>query len=264
MTFKIQPLECWNLSSPGGLRRRWDLRDRNLLARATALRPPATLTEHPMTIEPGHALHDHLGALSVTVPAGVPYEGRVDGALQAWGSSPRTAELLPVGGTFALRPYVTPLRAPARVAIDAGPGANRDRLGLYRDSGDGWEFLGADLDSTGHRVTAESKHFGRFALFRDVRGPRVKLARPPRHGDSGPYSRWALEAALDEHGSGVAAKGSYMVVDGTRVPAEWDAEKDTLRWRPLLPPKRGPHRVEVVAADRAGNVSRARGRFVLE
>lgn len=269
-TFEIRPRECFIVGAPPSSPHPkapepfWQLRDRSLLLRLPALRPPATLTEHPITVEPGHALHDHLGAFSVTVPAGVPYEGKVVGAIEAWERSPRTAELLPVGGTFALRPYVTPLRAPARVAIDAGPGANRDRLGLYRDSGDGWEWLGADLDSTGHRVTGESKHFGRFALFRDVKAPRIKLAKPPRHAVAGPYSRWALEAALDEHGSGVAARASYMVVDGARVPAEWDAEKDTLRWRPLRPPQRGAHRVEVVAADHAGNVSRTRGRFVLE
>jgi hypothetical protein len=53
-------------------------------------------------------------------------------------------------------------------------------------------------------------------------------------------------------------------VDGARGPSEWDAEEKTLRWRPRRAPKPGAHRYTVVVADRAGNVTRSSGTFVLD
>jgi hypothetical protein len=47
------------------------------------------------------------------------------------------------------------------------------------------------------------------------------------------------------------------------MPAEWDGEKEVLRWRPLRAPRAGTHRFTVVARDHAGNERRASGRFVM-
>ncbi|TMQ50182.1 MAG: hypothetical protein E6K72_11670 [Candidatus Eisenbacteria bacterium] len=76
--------------------------------------------------------------------------------------------------------------------------------------------------------------------------------------------RWQLEAVLTDAGSGVDPRASAFEVDGARVPSEWDAEENTLRWRPRVPPAPGTHRFTVVAADRAGNVARSSGTFVLD
>ena len=108
-------------------------------------------------------------------------------------------------------------------------------------------------------VTAETGRLGTFALFRDTTAPRVALQRAPKSAATKPYSRWALEAAVTEEGSGVDARGSWLEVDGARVPTEWDPEAGRLRWRPARPPRRGAHQVLVVAADRAGNVAKTRG-----
>jgi hypothetical protein len=73
-----------------------------------------------------------------------------------------------------------------------------------------------------------------------------------------------LEARITEEGSGVDARGSAFVVDGRRVPSEWDAVENTLRWRPLRRPASGRHELEIVVADRAGNVRRRHAGFVLD
>jgi len=47
------------------------------------------------------------------------------------------------------------------------------------------------------------------------------------------------------------------------VPSEFDSPKNVLRWKPLKRPAHGAHTFTVVVADRAGNVTRRSGRFVI-
>ena len=178
---------------------------------------------------------------------------------------------------FALGPALTPLRRPLRVGIEAAGLRRRPAGGgaratggesaattLYRDTGDGWESLGADLEWREGWIGAETRALGRFALFRDAAAPRIRLLPPSRVAGVGPAVRWALEARITEEGSGVDARASYFVVDGRRVPSEWDAVANTLRWRPLRRPASGRHELEVVVADRARNVRRRHASFVLD
>jgi hypothetical protein len=142
--------------------------------------------------------------------------------------------------------------------------ADTARVGLYRRDADGWSHLGARRSADGSGIEAESRRLGTFALLADTLAPRIARIAPPRAAAAGRYSRWALEARLTEEGSGVDARASGFEVDGVRVPSEWDAEERTLRWRPLRAPSAGEHRYTVVVADRAGNVSRSSGSFVLD
>jgi hypothetical protein len=173
-----------------------------------------------------------------------------------------TSALVAVGGGWAVMPSTLPLRRAARIGIVAPVGASLDRIGLYRRDGSRWQYVGAHVDSSSGAVSGESRALGRFALFRDQVPPRATLLRtaaaPARPG---PYSRWAVEASADDAGSGIDASASYLKIDGRRVPTEWDPEAGRLRWRPLRPPAAGAHDVVVVAADRAGNTTRAVGKF---
>jgi len=67
-----------------------------------------------------------------------------------------------------------------------------------------------------------------------------------------------------EEGSGVDGRESFFRVDGRRVPCEWDEPRDLLVWRPLAPPPAGTHRYELELRDRAGNVRRLSGSFVID
>jgi hypothetical protein len=165
---------------------------------------------------------------------------------------------------YALEPALTPLRKAMRVSLAGLPGDGPPGVALYRDVGEGWEWIGADRDAKTSRMSAETRQLGCFALFRDVEAPRITLRAPPRRPPGGPYPRWALEATLADEGSGVDARASCFVVDGRRVPSEWDAVAGTLRWRPLRAPARGRHDVVVVASDRAANRRRQHGHFVLD
>ncbi len=206
-------------------------------------------------------------------PAGVSPQWRLpragafetDLVLAAPLAAPRdSGELVAVGAPAALLPASLPLRRPASVSLVLPAGAAHEHVGLFDDAGEGWEFVSADFDSASRRVSGETRQLGRFALFTDTRGPRVTPKRAPRHAALKPYSHWALEAKLEDRGSDVDPRGSHFVVDGHRMPSEWDGSVGILRWRPLRKPAPGRHRYEIVAVDRTGNVTRRSAIFVID
>jgi len=171
-------------------------------------------------------------------------------------------ELAERSDVLELIPLTLRLRKPLRVEWGAAKSAAN--VGLYSDDGDGWGWIGSPSDSASGRRVGETRHFGRFALFADTLAPRLTPLRAPSHALGGPYSRWALETRVREEGSGVDVRAAWVEVDGRRMPAEWDGEKEVLRWRPFHAPKPGTHRFTVVVRDRAGNEGRASGHFVMK
>jgi hypothetical protein len=218
---------------------------------------------HEIEIEPAtNGSHGASGPLTWSIPEDGLFEPAALVA-ESLGRPAATSELEPLGETVAIHPDELAMRKPidVRFRYEKTPPSN---AGLFRDSGSGWSWVTGHYDSTRHAFESDSRHLGRFAIFRDVRAPRIGKVTRPRRAPSGPYSRWALEARLEDHGSEVDARASCFVVDGKRVPSEWDDDASTLRWRPLAPPGRGSHRFRVLAVDRAGNQRSSSGTFVLD
>jgi hypothetical protein len=211
---------------------------------------------------------DSSGDLSWTIPPDGLFEPAVF-VVERAAKPKRTEELEPLGEAWTLHPRSHPLRKvltlrlrlPGAAAPAHAPPAD---AGLYREGSDGWELIRSRFDAAGRFFEGETRRIGRFALFRDVQPPRIARLAPARKAPAGPYNRWALEARITEDGSGLDGRASGFIVDGKRVPSEWDAEERVLRWRPLTPPRAGRHRYEVAVQDRAGNAARAGGTFVLD
>ncbi len=218
----------------------------------------------------------HLVAFEAVVPGEqglpafrwtIPRDGLFEPAVflaESLGAMRGTRELVPLGLAYALHPIMTPMRGAMRVGISAPPQPVPRGTALYRDQGDGWEWVGAAFDSARNLIGGDTRRLGAFALFADTLGPRIAPLAPAAHAVPAPYNRWALEARLTEEGSGVDARASGFEVDGARVPSEWDAEEQTLRWRPHHAPSKGTHRFTVFAHDRAGNAALRSGTFVLD
>lgn len=180
------------------------------------------------------------------------------------GTGSRAQGLVAAGERVHVRPEDLPLRRPLLVTLPVATGET-SKLGVYRRrAGGAWEWMGARRDAAARLISAESGLPGEFAALRDTLAPFVRVAPPSRSAPRGAYSRWQLVARVVERGSGLDAAESAFVVDGARVPTEWDPEKRELRWRPLTPPAAGTHRWQVRAVDRAGNVASRRGTFVLD
>jgi len=204
------------------------------------------------------------------------------------GTESAAGDLVPIGRAIHIGPDWMPFRVPFSLRASVPVQAPDQQLGLYVRRDSGWELLATEPDTTRMRPApgaqregevwlqrpadewarpswiAHPTHLGQFAFFYDSIAPRVTPLRPPHHrGAAKPYSHWALEARFTEAGSGVDSRASYFIVDGSRRPSEWDGVHQRLRWKPLHAPRVGSHHYVVVAADRAGNVSRASGAFVI-
>jgi hypothetical protein len=198
-------------------------------------------------------LREHAGARTLKLPAGALFEAATLVAFVI--PLEPTGELEPIGDAWRVEPERLPLEHSVLVSAPMAPGTSRRGVGLYRRSEGEWQWIGGAGDSSARTLSATTGQLGAFALFRDTRAPRVPRWIVARDSTARPYSRWALEATLEEAGSGVSARASWIEVDGRRVPTEWDPEAGCLRWRPVAAPAPGEHRVRIVAADRAGNVA---------
>ena len=178
--------------------------------------------------------------------------------------APGTLELVPLTDEYAMEPADLPLREGIGVRIATRAPLDA-RAGLYvRDEDGGWSYVGGRDAKDGTVVAGETRVLGSFAAFADTVAPRLRALRPLRRAPRVPYSQWALRARVTESGSGLDTRGTFFTVDGRRVPTESDAPRDLLVWRPLAPPARGTHRYVLEARDRAGNVRRVSGTFVLD
>jgi hypothetical protein len=217
----------------------------------------------PLALVPRRALRERRGRWTLEVPENAVFEPG-EAAIAVLPAPAAAGELTPEGPACALLPDRLPLRVPATLRLEPSTTGRAPTLGVYRESEEGWEWVSSRIDSVSGARIAESRRAGRFALFHDRLAPRITLGAPARVPVRAPYPRWSLEAGLEDAGSGVVARESWLEIDGIRVPSEWDPEKGVLRWTPLHAPSAGTHRVEVIARDRAGNVRRSHGTFVLD
>jgi len=214
------------------------------------------------TVAPDRASRAEHHGRRLDVPAGAVFEPAVV-LFHPSGMPAASAELIPLTVAFSAEPATLPMRGPARLILPL-EGTRARGVGVYREGEDGWEWVGATLDTTRGTAEFESRRLGRFALLRDATAPRVALAKARKRPGKTAYNRWAIEARITEQGSGLDARASYLIVDGKRMATEWDSEARVLRWRPRRVPAAGRHRVTVVAVDRAGNQTRTPGSFVLD
>ncbi|MEO5618567.1 MAG: M23 family metallopeptidase [Candidatus Eisenbacteria bacterium] len=175
-----------------------------------------------------------------------------------------TAELAPVSDQFRIEPTELPLRSGIQLRLDPRRGELDARTGLYLSNGSGWDWIGGRDTNRPSAVSGDSRRLGSFAALVDTLAPRVTPLRTSRRRLPGAYPRWALRARVAEYGSGLDVRGSFFAVDGRRVPSEFDAVRQTLQWIPISRPAKGAHRYTLEVRDRAGNLRRHSGTFVLD
>jgi len=198
-----------------------------------------------------------------TLAEGATFDREIVFAEDGGAPPPPGPELVAISPAHHLLPETLPLRKPVAVTLSRLDLRDRSHYGLFVDGGEDWGWVPATFDSVHGVARGETRQLGWYEVLADTSAPRIGA---PRSAGSryGPYPRWAIEAVLEERGSGVDARQSWIEFDGVRRPSEWDPEAAVLRWRPVARPAKGTHRVEVVATDKAGNVRRRTASLVLD
>jgi hypothetical protein len=154
-----------------------------------------------------------------------------------------------------LAPWAAPLREDLTASWSLPADISRQGLALMRRGNGAWDFVGADSGGTG--IQGRLGSLETLAVVRDRVPPRVRIE------DVAPSRRPQLRASIQDDGVGVTWSDLIMRLDGRPVIAEWDPDAGRLlgQLRTSLTP--GRHELTVEAADRVGNVTRARAVFIV-
>ncbi len=137
------------------------------------------------------------------------------------------------------------------------------RAGLYRlDGKGGWACVGV---IAGETRAIEIRRPGVYAVMIDTEAPTLRasalaLDAPP----SGYFKRRLLSVPVHERGSGLDAASVAAFVDGRRVVCEYDLHRERLVVPLPRSHPRGPARLRIEVADRAGNGGSAEYSVVIE
>jgi len=239
--------------------------DGAFLARGTDAQGHAWEARGPaITVSSGGGDSVSAAALRWRIERNAAFDGAIIARDTSSAAPAAPAELTVVRRLGQLAPATLVLRRPITLEVVRPVSDAEARVGLYRHDGERWTWVSFEDAAARGRLTATTRSLGWFALLSDTLAPRITLRAAPKAPRAERYPRWAIEAALVEGGSGVDARGSYFIVDGRRVAAEWDSEADVLRWRPHRRPARGEHRYSVIATDRAGNSRVRSDTFAIE
>ncbi len=199
------------------------------------------------------------GSVRIDYPARAFFEDAYLWVEEQAGAASLPEGLEPVSRVFRMEPADLPLDQGLWVGIRPGPGGvasaapASEGVALYRIAGGDIDYQGAEVRDglIGTRV----RRLATFVLARDTRPPSVQLLSPTDTvlAASG---RPLLRARVRDLESGFAEDSLTFLIDGRRVPSEWNPEASDLRYRTRRPLAPGPHTIVVEATDRAGNTTR--------
>jgi hypothetical protein len=122
-----------------------------------------------------------------------------------------------------------------------------------------WESLDK-IEITENALSSEIVEYGVYALFADSEPPVIRDVFPPDSGEI-PPDKFLVEATISDRGSGVAEV--QVIIDGQKADYEYDPENERLTYFPSKL-EWGPHRMEIIATDHAGNVAALSTGFITE
>ncbi len=165
------------------------------------------------------------------------------------------ADLPLVSSVYEFRPRGIPLERKATVGIRY-PTQIQDlkKLGVYRwdPLQKRWDYLDDRLSPSHRTVSAEVNFLATYALRVDNAVPVISDLRPaPGSKVKGTPSE--ISAIIEDRGKGVDEDSILMELDGVRVDAEYDPDRDKVAFVPERPLRSGKHTLRIQASDLAGN-----------
>lgn len=217
------------------------------------------VTLHPVNPESHTEISSEKGEMLLEVPVGSVFE-------TTWlRITPEPAYLIPGKTSTCLQvePIDQPLAKTVRVKLK-----NKDDVGeeggwgvYYLDSKQGWIFLGNEQD--GDYLYAETLSWELFGLVRDVDKPIVRVTSP---SPDGIYTNSSFEfrALVDDSTSGLTSGCFTLLLDGRKVPVEYDSPRDRLLYNLWKPAGVGEHQIKLTVTDRVGNTTEESINFFIE
>lgn len=180
----------------------------------------------------------------------------------------KVADARVLGPVYRAEPQDAPLRAAAVVEISY-PDSLRDpqKLGLcYRERPQGvragrWTFLKSAADRERKTLSAEVYSLEDFALIRDEEPPEL-LPQSPAPGETLSHRRPLISFHVEDSTSGFESERAITLrLNGVKVIAEYDPEREVIFYRPKSDLTPGSHVLAAEAQDRCGNVARREVKF---
>lgn len=171
-----------------------------------------------------------------------------------------------VGHIYSVSPGDALMRNGAYVHIRYPHGTpNPDKLGVcYKSRWGNWIFIDNKLDESNHSVSARVLSFEDFTLLRDEVAPEVTNIQPPnnvRLRNNTPL----ISVNIQDRFSGINSENDLEIrLDGERLIAEYDPERDRLSHKVKRPLTKGQHEIVVLAVDRCKNVTIKKTHFWVE
>ena len=163
---------------------------------------------------------------------------------------------LRLSAVYRCSPKDVPLADGANVVFSfAAALSEPEQLGVYYREDNKWVFIDNRLDVAKRKVSARVFSLEDFAIYRDNQPPELSRFEPD-NGATARGSRPTISVAVRDLMSGFASEESIvLLLDGRKVIAEYDPERDLVVYSPKQPLWPGRHEYAIRAVDRSGNLA---------
>ncbi|MCG8605596.1 M23 family metallopeptidase [bacterium] len=162
-----------------------------------------------------------------------------------------------VSSIYDAEPMDVPLKAGAKVHFRYDDNENApEKLGVYYKTRRGrWVFIDNELDTAEQTVSAKVFSLEKFVLMKDEVVPQITRLRPKNRSRLTTRSP-RISANVKDTMSGIASENDIVIrLDGRRVIAEYDPERDRIFYQVKKPLAKGRHEISVWVRDRSQNES---------
>ncbi len=174
------------------------------------------------------------------------------------------------GPVYRAEPQDAPLRAAAIVEISyPDTVTNPQNWGLcYRDRPEGtrgerWVFMKSEVNLANKKLSTEVFSLEDFALMHDEEPPEL-WPQSPSPGETLTTRRPFISFHVDDSTSGFESERAIKLrLDGVKLIAEYDPEREIIFYRPKNDLKPGSHVLVAEAQDRCGNVAKREMKFIV-
>lgn len=135
-------------------------------------------------------------------------------------------------------------------------GSATEKLGVYyKNNGGGWVFIDNNYDAEQNSIWAKVLSFEKFALMADEEPPEITAIRPGFQTHLSNPTPLISASVLDRKSGFRNENDIELRLDGVKLIAEYDPERDRIVYQVKQPLPKGRHEVSVLAQDRAKNIA---------